>query len=116
MAIENQRIGISINGGVAIVASIIISVCASIISGMVLFFLQRFFKKKQKVDEERDRAKAKENMLILKSIDAVGKLTYADAVAIRDGKTNGEMKEAMKAYAEVKDELYEYLLEQNSKK
>ena len=60
--------------------------------------------------------KAKENMLILKSIDAVGKLTYADAVAIRDGKTNGEMKEAMKAYAEVKDELYEYLLEQNSKK
>ncbi len=96
--------------------SIIVSVCASIISGMVLFFLQRFFKKKQKKDEERDRAKAKENMLILKSIDAVGKLTYADAVAIRDGKTNGEMKEAMKAYAAVKDELYEYLLEQNSKK
>ncbi len=98
------------------VASIIISVCASIISGMVLFFLQRFFKKKQKVDEERDRAKAKENMLILKSIDAVGKLTYADAIAIRDGKTNGEMKDAMKTYAEVKDELYEYLIEQNSKK
>ena len=96
--------------------AIIMSISASIISGMVLFFLQRFFKKKQKVDEERDRAKAKENMLILKSIDAVGKLTYADAVAIRDGKTNGEMKEAMKAYAEVKDELYEYLLEQNSKK
>lgn len=96
--------------------AIIMSICASIISGMVLFFLQRFFKKKQKKDEERDRAKAKENMLILKSIDAVGKLTYADAVAIRDGKTNGEMKEAMKAYAEVKDELYEYLLEQNSKK
>jgi hypothetical protein len=96
--------------------AIIMSICASIISGMVLFFLQRFFKKKQKKDEERDRAKAKENLLILKSIDAVGKLTYADAVAIRDGKTNGEMKEAMKAYAEVKDELYEYLLEQNSKK
>ena len=96
--------------------AIIMSICASIISGMVLFFLQRFFKKKQKVDEERDRAKAKENMLILKSIDAVGKLTYADAVAIRDGKTNGEMKEAMKAYAEVKDELYEESHEQNSTK
>ena len=96
--------------------AIIMSICASIISGMVLFFLQRFFKKKQKVDEERDRAKAKEDMVMLKSIESVGKLTYADAVAIRDGKTNGEMKEAMKAYAEVKDELYEYLLEQNSKK
>ena len=98
------------------VVSIIISACASIISGMVLFFLQRYFKKKRKEDEERDKAKAKENILILKSINAVGKLTYADTIAIRDGKTNGEMKDAMKTYAEVKEELYEYLLEENSKK
>lgn len=98
------------------VVSIIISACASIISGMVLFFLQRYFKKKRKEDEERDKAKARENILILKSINAVGKLTYADAIAIRDGKTNGEMKDAMKTYAEVKEELYEYLLEENSKK
>lgn len=55
-------------------------------------------------------------MLILKSIDAVGKLTYANAVAIRDGKTNGEMHEAMETYQENKAEMYEYLLEQNSKK
>ena len=75
--------------------AIIISVFSSIISGMVLFFLQRFFKRKAKKDEARDAAKAKENMLILKSIDAVGKLTYANAVAIRDGRTNGEMHEAM---------------------
>ena len=98
------------------VVSIIISACASIISGMVLFFLQRYFKKKRKEDEERDKAKARENILILKSINAVGKLTYADAIAIRDGKTNDEMKDAMKTYAEVKEELYEYLLEENSKK
>ena len=98
------------------VASIIISVCASIVSGMVLFFLQRYFKRKRKEDEERDKAKAKQNLLILKSINAVGKLTYADAIAIRDGKTNGEMKDAMKTYAEVKDVLYEYLLEETSKK
>ena len=96
--------------------SIIISICASIISGMVLFFLQRFFKRKTKKDEERDATKARENMLILKSIDAVGKLTYANAVAIRDGKTNGEMHEAMEAYQENKTEMYEYLLEHNSKK
>lgn len=96
--------------------AIIISVVSSIISGMVLFFLQRFFKKKTLKDEARDRQKAKENILILKSIDAVGKLTYANAIAIRDGKTNGEMHEAMEGYAEVKDEMYEFLLEQNSKK
>lgn len=96
--------------------SIVLSVTSSIISGMVLFFLQRFFKNKAKKDIERDNQKAKENVLILKSIDAVGKLTYANAIAIRDGKTNGEMHEAMDIYAEVKDEMYEYLLEQNSKK
>ena len=83
---------------------------------MVLFFLQRFFKRKAKKDEQRDAAKAKENMLILKSIDAVGKLTYANAVAIRDGKTNGEMHEAMEAYQENKTEMaYRKTLRANTK-
>ena len=51
----------------------------------------------------------------MKSLDAVGKLTYANAIAIRDGKTNGEMHEAMEAYNESKEEMYDYILEQNSK-
>jgi len=72
-------------------------------------------KKKAAKDEERNRAKRRENLLILKSIDAVGKLTYADAIAIRDGKTNGEMKEAIEVYKEADKELYEFLLEQTTK-
>ncbi len=96
--------------------SIIISIVASIISGMVLFFLKRYFDKKDKEEKKREDAKAKESVLILKSLDAVGKLTYANSVAIRDGKTNGELKGAINDYNEVKDELYEYLLEQNAKK
>ena len=96
-------------------AAIIISIASSIISGMVLFFLQRFFKNKAKKDEERDAAKRRENLLILKSIDAVGKLTYADSIAIRDGKTNGEMKTAVEAYKKADQELYEFLLEQTVK-
>jgi len=96
--------------------AIIISIASSIVSGMVLFLLQHYFKKKTKKDEEMDMAKAKENILIIKSIDAVGKLTYANAIAIRDGKTNGEMHEAMESYNEAKQEMYDYLLVQNSKK
>lgn len=96
-------------------AAIIISIASSIISGMVLFFLQRFFKNKAKKDEERDAAKQRENLLILKSIDAVGKLTYADSIAIRDGKTNGEMKTAIEAYKKADQELYEFMLEQTVK-
>lgn len=98
------------------IISIAVSVCASVISGAALFFMQRFFKRKEASDKKRDDAKRKENILILKSIDAVGKLTYADAIAIRDGKTNGEMKEAIKAYHEANEELYEFLLEQNARK
>lgn len=94
--------------------AIVISVAGSIVSGMVLFFLQRYFKKKAKNDEERDAAKRRENLLILKSIDAVGKLTYADAIAIRDGKTNGEMKTAIEAYKKADQELYDFLLEQST--
>lgn len=94
--------------------AIIISITGSVVSGMVLFFLQRFFKNKAKLDEERDAAKRRENLLILKSIDAVGKLTYADSIAIRDGKTNGEMKEAVAAYKKADKELYDFLLEQST--
>jgi hypothetical protein len=93
--------------------AIIISIASSIVSGMVLFFLQRFFKRKEDNDKKRDEAKRRENILILKSIEAVGKLTYADAIAIRDGKTNGEMKAAVKAYNEANEELYNFLLEQS---
>ena len=97
-------------------AATIISICASIISGMVLYFLKRYFDTREKEEKARDEVFAKENILILKTIDAVGKLTYADALAIRDGKTNGEMKEAIEAYKKADKELYEFLLEQNSKK
>ena len=96
--------------------AIVISIGSSIVSGMVLYFLQRFFKKKDKKDEERDAVKQRENILILKSIDAVGKLTYADSIAIRDGKTNGEMKEAIEAYKKADQELYDFLLEQSTNK
>ena len=96
-------------------AATIISICASIISGMVLFFLKRYFDRREKEEKERDEVFAKENILIMKSIEAIGKLTYADAIAIRDGKTNGEMKEAIEAYKKADQELYEFLLEQNSK-
>lgn len=95
--------------------AIAISIGSSIISGMVLYFLQSFFKKKAKKDEERDAVKQRENILILKSIDAVGKLTYADSIAIRDGKTNGEMKAAIEAYNKANQELYDFLLKQSVK-
>lgn len=96
--------------------AIAISVCASIVSGLALYFLKRYFDKRDRQEQKRDELIARENILILKSIDAVGKLTYADAIAIRDGKTNGEMKEAIEAYKKADEELYNFLLKQNANK
>ena len=67
--------------------AIIFSLASSIVSGTVLFFLKKkYFEKKEKVDDEKSKASFKESVLILKLIDAIGKLTYAEAIAIRDGK------------------------------
>ena len=98
------------------VLTIILSTLASVVSGTALFFLQRYFKQKDKKDEARDAVKAKENVLILKSVNAVGKLTVANSIALRDGKTNGEMHTALEEYGEVDNEMYEYLLERNAHK
>ena len=96
--------------------TIVLSIGASVISGMALFFLQRYFKGKDKRDEQRDKEMAKENILILKNINAIGRLTEANTIALRDGKTNGEMSIALEEYGRVDKELYDYLLERNAHK
>ena len=96
--------------------AIIISIGASIVSGSAIFLLQRYFKRKDKADEKRTSVLARENFLVLKTLNAVGKLTYANALAIQNKTVNGQMHDAMETYAEVNDELYNYLLEQNANK
>ena len=92
----------------------IISLCASLVSGVTLYFVQRFFKKREAKEDEKGAAEKRENILILKSVNAIGKLTEANAIAIRDGRTNGELHAALDEYEKVDRELYQYLLEQNA--
>ena len=99
----------------SIIISIVLSTLAGIISGAVLFFVKRFFKKKELMEHQRYENRVKENMLILKSIDVIGKLTVANSIALRDHKTNGTMSNALNEYEEVSAELYAYLLEVNAR-
>jgi hypothetical protein len=96
--------------------SIIISVFGSVVSGTALLYLKRYFDKRDKKDEERDKAKADESVLILKSINAVGKLTVTNSIALKRGECNGETEDALEAYGLVDAELYNYLLKQNANK
>ena len=91
--------------------SIIISICASIVSGMVLFFLQNYFKRKAKQDDDREAKRHKKDVLIIKSLNAVADLTVANSIALRDGKTNGELKKALKEYDAVNKEITNFIIE-----
>ena len=94
----------------------VISVCASVVSGVTLFFVQRFFRRREEHEKGKETAEKRENILILKSVGVIGKLTEANAIAIRDGRTNGELHAALEDYDKVNRELYDYLLEQNANK
>ena len=95
--------------------SIIISIAASIVSGMVLFLLQHYFKKRHHEEEKRDVQRHKRDVLVIKSITALGDLTVANSIALRDGKTNGEMKKALNDYKEVNKEMLDFLIENSDK-
>ena len=96
--------------------TLILSVSASIVSGIVLYIVKRYFSTRDKQDKVIREEKEKESILILRSINAIGKLTTATCIALKDGRTNGEMSAALKEYEEVDKELYNYLLSVNSKK
>lgn len=98
------------------VIAIIISIGTSVISGTVLFFVKRYFTKKDKRDVETEKTRHQTSLLTLRSINALGKLTEANAIALRDGKTNGEMKSALDEYSKVNEELYNFLFEQVANK
>ena len=94
--------------------SVVLSVAASIISGMVLFLLQRYFKRKHQLDEEREEKRHNKDILVIKSINAIGDLTLANAIALRDGKTNGELKKALKEYESVNKEMINFLIDNST--
>lgn len=95
--------------------SIILSIVASIVSGTVLFFLQHYFKKRHQEEEKRDAQRHKRDVLVIKSITVLGDLTVANSIALRDGKTNGEMKKALHDYEEVNKEMIDFLIENSGK-
>jgi len=96
--------------------SLILSGMSGIICGGVLFFIKRYFTKKDYDDANHNECKMKENILILRTINAVGKLIVANTIALRDGKTNGETTTALSEYEAVEKEMYNYLLYVNAKR
>lgn len=92
------------------VITTVLTAGASVASGMLVFFLQRFLTKQQKKEELRDAAKAEETVLLFRLLDALGKLSVANGVALRDGRTNGELALALSEFDKVQRQMYDYLI------
>ena len=92
------------------VVSIIISVGASLISGGALFLLKRYFDKRDKKDEQIEARRHEKDKLMFKSIKSVGDLAASSAIALVNGKPNGECHKALADYDKVDKEIYEFLI------
>lgn len=84
------------------------------ISGVVLRKIDKSSRDSEKRAAEREAARMKENVLILQGIHATGQLSSSTAIALKNGKCNGETEKALSRYAEFERDLDNYLLEQNA--
>lgn len=98
------------------ILSLIITLTASVFSGIVVFLFKNFLRRQQEKEEMREKEKATETALILRSLIALGKLTVANTLALRDGKSRKEINEALKEYKEVETALYEHLISSHVEK
>jgi|GEM_PF-1082705 len=98
---------------------VLIAVICTIVSalgGALIYFLQRHFKRMEKHAEANEERRTKKDLLVLKSLKAIGDLTCANAIAIKQGHCNGEVDAAKKSFEAVEKELDAFILESAVKK
>lgn len=66
-------------------------------------------KERQKIMDERHDRQENLLMMMLKGLRAQGALTNATALAVKNGKTNGEMEEGLKQYLSYETEYGEFV-------
>lgn len=93
----------------------IISLLPAIITGSVLFYVQRSQKKRDKIVDERAKTRERETYVMLKLELAAAQLSYATAMAIKRGTPNGEIEEGIRQYDKALKGFREFEREQLSK-
>lgn len=91
------------------VITVLVSALPSIFASCVMLAVTRSQQKKEKQKEQHAKAQQRESMLSMKLEFATLKLSEANAIALRDGKCNGELKKAMEECDAAKKAYYEFL-------
>ena len=90
-------------------ATLVIGMVPTLITGVFLYLFQQKSKAAEDAREQHQKARKAESMLQLQMIMANNKLSYAVAMAIKRGRPNGEVEEALEAYEEAKRAYYNFL-------
>lgn len=90
----------------------VLDLMPSLVMGLGIWYLKKLLDKRDVKIESREKAREQNEILLIKSVGASLSLGEATAIAIKNGKSNGELESAL-AYAKtVKHEQKEFLNEQ----
>ena len=92
-----------------------LGIAATVVSGVMVFYLQRSQKKRDKKEEQRLYVRQTETRLMIDLQLATAKLSYAVAMAIKRGTPNGEVEDGIKAYDKALEEFREFERDQISR-
>lgn len=87
----------------------------SAVTGLCFWVIQKNITKRDTERDERDKAREKNEILLIRSVGAAIALGEATACAIRDGKCNGELSAALSCAQNVKHEQKDFMTEQGVK-
>jgi hypothetical protein len=90
---------------------------ASLGTGFFVWIIQRNIEKRDSKraahNEVIIKARQQESLAIMRMVRCIGKLSYANAVAVKEGKVNGAMDKALQDYETTCDLLDAFIEEQS---
>lgn len=94
----------------------ILKILPALITGLGVWRIQVIIGRAENRRKDADECREKLQIILLKSINAAICLGEATATAIKNGKANGEVSDAVKYATQIKHEQRDFLHEQGIKK
>lgn len=93
----------------------LLAIVPSLFCGFIMWYISRKFAMQDKREEEREKARTMNNVLLLKGVSAALVLGDATAEALETHRTNGELSRARQQAREVKDDITTFVMQEGSK-
>lgn len=87
----------------------------SAVTGLCFWAVKRSIAKRDAERDERDKAREKNEILLIRASGAAIALGEATALAIQEGKCNGKMEKALEYAQTIKHEQKDFMVEQGIK-